>query len=673
MTDSDASTVRVILPLPVGDGYDYLAPDDAILPEGSVVEVPLANRRVFGVVWGKGGGEIERQKLKKINRIIDVSPLSPVSRRFVDWVSAYTLAPKGQVLKMVLGGKLQLAKDGDSRPAGDPKTRGARLPPPPDPDHLPPKLAVEQAAAAAMLVDKVRRRGFSVTLLDGVTGSGKTEVYAEAVAEALRQGRQALVLLPEIAMTAALIDRLTARFGARPVAWHSELTDRQRRLHWNGIVDGQARFVLGARSALFLPYADLGVIVVDEEHEGAYKQEEGVIYHGRDMAVVRARMGNIPVVLASATPSLESVNNVNSGKYAHAVMRKRYGGAEMPYIELVDMRRETLAPQQFLSAPLLAALRQAKADGKQSLLFLNRRGYAPLTLCRPCGHRMQCPNCTSWLIEHKRTGRLHCHYCGHAERIPTLCPSCGADGAMAACGPGIERILEEVKQRFPEARSMVAASDTLTGPQAAQELVDLMKGDDIDILIGTQIMAKGYHFPRLAAVGVVDADLGLYGADPRASERTFQLLQQVAGRSGREGAMGRVLLQTTAPDHPVMRAIKDGDRDGFIKAEMQERELYFLPPFSRMATITVSGSNADQVATAAKVLASFAPQHEGVRVLGPAPAPVTVLRGRTRHRMMIRCRRNFDLPEIIRRWLAAIPPPPRTLRIIVDMDPQSFS
>ena len=534
-------------------------------------------------------------------------------------------------------------------------------------------MTEEQKAAA---VQNFRDRkswkdGYSVTLLDGVTGSGKTEVYCEAIAECLRQGKQALVLLPEIAMTAALLDRLTERFGAPPVQWHSELSERQRRLNWHAITRGAAKFILGARSALFLPYPDLGLIVVDEEHEAAYKQEEGVIYHGRDMAVVRGHIGGIPVILSSATPSLETLHNVQQKKYDHVTLLHRYGKATMPKIELIDLRQFKLPAQNFISPPLLEAMQKTIADKHQAMLFLNRRGYAPLTLCRACGHRLNCPNCTSWLIEHKQTGHLQCHHCNFTMRLPDKCPTCHAEGRFAACGPGVERIAEEVKAVLPNARFAIMASDTLAGPQAAEELVHQMTNQELDLLIGTQIMAKGYHFPRLTLVGVVDADLGLAGGDPRAAERTFQLLQQVSGRSGRGDAPGHVLLQTTAPDHPVMQALLKGDRDAFMAAEMKERAAYHLPPASRLASVTVSGPDSRKVIALANELAAKAPQDNKLRVLGPAPAPFAMLRGRYRHRLMIQAPRNVNVSEVVRQWIATVKTR-HGMRILVDVDPYSF-
>ena len=541
----------------------------------------------------------------------------------------------------------------------------------PDPDYHQPHLSADQQAAAAVLVAKVKAKNFSATLLDGVTGSGKTEVFCEAVAQCLRQDQQALVLLPEIAMTAALIDRFAARFGTRPVEWHSGLSEKQRRLNWHAITTGTARFILGARSALFLPYPDLGLITVDEEHEAAYKQEEGVIYHGRDMAVVRAHLSNIPIILSSATPALETMFNVQQKKYDHVVLGRRFGNAAMPKIERIDLRQHKMAATQFISPPLLEVLQQTMATKQQAMLFLNRRGYAPLTLCRACGNRLNCPNCSSWLIEHKKSGRLHCHHCDYSTSMPDKCPICEVVGKLAACGPGVERVAEEIKLRLPQARFAIMASDTLDGPDAALELVRQMADQELDLLIGTQIMAKGYHFPRLTLVGVVDADLGLSGGDPRAAERTFQLLQQVAGRSGRAEDPGRVMLQTVSPDHPVMRALIKGDRDAFMAAELHEREVYHLPPFYRLASVTVSGEDIKEVIRFTAHLASIAPQSDRLRVLGPAPAPFAMLRGRYRHRLMIQAPRIVDVSTVIRNWLKAVKPP-RHLRILIDIDPYSF-
>ncbi|MDD3183276.1 MAG: primosomal protein N' [Alphaproteobacteria bacterium] len=653
-------TVRVLLPLPLGDGYDYLVPPDLSIKIGNFVSVPLGKKESVGVVWAEGSGNVLASKLKPINSVFDLEPLPDVSRSFVDWVAGYTLTPPGSILKMVLGGQLRPLKDKD-------RVETAL----PDPDFAKRTFSPEQQDAVIQLVADVNAAAYGVSLLDGVTGSGKTEVYAEALAQCFRNGQQALVLLPEIAMTAALFQRLTDRFGVVPTLWHSELTEKQRRLNWHAIKQGKARFILGARSALFLPYQNLGLIIVDEEHEGAYKQEEGVIYHGRDMAVVRGHLGKIPVILASATPSLETLHNVQQGKYKHLILQSRFGKARMPHLELIDLRDEKMNAQTFISPPLLEALSKTITNGQQSMLFLNRRGYAPLTLCRACGNRLQCPSCTSWLIEHKRTGRLHCHQCGYSTPLPKVCPVCEAEDKFAACGPGIERIAEEVAACLPEARFAIMASDTMDGPKGAEALIQQMDDHKLDLLIGTQIMAKGYHFPRLTLVGVIDADLGLAGGDPRAAERTFQLLQQVAGRSGRAENPGTVYLQTTNPDHPVMKALIKGDRDAFMLAEMRERQTYHLPPFGRLAGLTVSGEDRAQVVQIAQMIAATAPQNDRIKILGPAPAPFAILRGKTRYRLTVQAARTVNVSAAITAWLSPLTIP-RTIKVQIDIDPYSF-
>jgi primosomal protein N' (replication factor Y) len=546
--------------------------------------------------------------------------------------------------------------------------------PAPHPDHHLPQLEAGQEKAAADLRAKVGA-GFSVTLLDGVTGSGKTEVYLEAVAAALKAGQQVLVLVPEIALTAQSIKRFENRFGAEPAEWHSDLTYKARRETWAGAATGAAQIVVGARSALFLPFSNLGLIVVDEEHEAAFKQEDGVIYHARDMAVVRARQGNIPVVLASATPSLETVINVRNRRYAEVHLPKRFGAATLPKIGIIDMKAHP--PEKgrwgraWLSPPLVKAVDQTLADGEQALLFLNRRGYAPLTLCRACGHRLSCPRCTAWLVEHKLSRKLQCHHCGFSAQLPKTCSSCGAPESFVPCGPGIERVAEEAAARWPGARVRVVSSDALERPSAVAELIDDILARRIDILVGTQVLAKGHHFPGLTFVGVVDADLGLSGWDLRAAERTHQLLHQVAGRAGRADKPGRVFLQTHDPKHPVMQALLSGDEDTFITSEIGAREMLAMPPFGRLVALILSGTDEGAVIATGRGLAATAPQGEGIEVLGPAPAFMALLRGMHRHRMLLKTRRDMAPQPIVQDWLARTRTP-SSVRIQIDVDPYSF-
>ena len=724
--------VRVLLPIPVPGPYDYTAPDGLSLAPGDIVEAPLGSRLLPGVVWDAAPTESGPRDLKALRRRFDVPPLPTVLQRLVDWVAAYYVQPPGAVLKMALSVPAALepppARVAYRRAAADPASLGLRLTParrrvldaledgaaqapgalaaaaacspgvlrglaeagaldrvpqpavppvaPPDLARPGPALSADQQAAATALATRAEAGGFGVTLLDGVTGSGKTEVYFAAVRAALAQGQQALVLLPEIALSRQWLQRFEARFGAAPALWHSELSPAQRRETWRAVAEGTAPVVVGARSALFLPYPDLGVVIVDEEHDPAFKQEDGVPYNARDMAVVRARLGDHPAVLVSATPALESIQNVAAGRYARQHLPERHAGAVLPRIETVDLRRDRPTPipghgPAYLAPTLRTALAETLAAGEQAMLFLNRRGFAPLTLCRSCGHRLQCPNCTAWLVEHRLRGCLQCHHCGHAQAVPSQCPACGEADSLAACGPGVERVAAEVAALFPEARTALLASDTLTGPGAAARLLDSVYKGDVDILIGTQVVAKGHHFPGLTLVGVVDADLGLSGGDLRAGERTYQLLHQVAGRAGRAAKPGRALLQTYEPGHEVLQALVAQDRDRFLKVEAEHRRRAGMPPFARLVALIVAGPSAEAADALARDLARTAPAGDGLEVLGPAPAPLAVLRGRHRRRLLLRTRRDLAPQPLLRRWLDQVQVPSR-VRLYVDVDPYSF-
>jgi primosomal protein N' (replication factor Y) (superfamily II helicase) len=598
-------------------------------------------------------------------------PLTPARRRVLEVLRDGPPLPMAEVARLAgcsPGVVRDLAASGlveERRVAAEPAVAA------PDWRRPGPPLSPDQENAARRLVDRIDARGFGVTLLDGVTGSGKTETYFAAIAASLGAGRQILVLLPEIALGAQWLRRFAERFGAVPAQWHSEIGETARRDTWRAVGDGRARVVVGARSALFLPFADLGLIVVDEEHDPSYKQEEGVCYQARDMAVLRASMAGIPIVLASATPSLETVVNVARGRYQRVTLPRRHAMARLPEIQLVDMRRQRLERGRFLAPPLVAEIAATLAAGEQVLLFLNRRGYAPLTLCRACGHRCQCPDCTAWLVEHRYTGRLLCHHCGLSETVPPLCPECLTAGTLVPCGPGVERLGEEVAARFPSARTALMVSDLLPGPRAAAELAQAMTERRYDVLIGTQIVAKGHHFPMLTLVGVVDADLGLAGGDLRAAERTYQLLHQVGGRAGRAERPGRVLIQTFMPEQPVMRALAAGDRDRFLEAEAAARRDAGLPPFGRLAAVIVSAADAEACDFAAQALSRAAPQLPGLAVFGPAPAPLAVLRGRHRRRFLVKSERAVNLQAVVREWLARV----RlggAVRLQVDIDPYSF-
>lgn len=722
--------VRVrVLVLQHGLGaLDYAVPDGLELAPGDIVEVPLGPRTIVGVVWEEerwAAREVPDAKLRAVVRRFDVPPMTAGLRRLIEWTGAYYLSPPTAVLRMALSVPSALAAAADvveyrlagtipekltpqrelaverlggrqgsvrelARHGGvsDGVIRGmvrAGLlaaiavspdiaPPVPAPDFARPVLSYEQAVAAEDIARAVALREFAPFLLDGVTGSGKTEVYFEGVAAALRAGDgigQVLVLVPEIALTAPWLARFAARFGCPPVAWHSDLRGSERRRAWRAVASGDARVVVGARSALFLPYAHLRLIVVDEAHESSFKQDEGVQYHARDVAVMRAQIEAIPIVLATATPAIETRVQVERGRYTELKLPTRFGGAQLPRVATIDLRTNPPPRGSWLSPPLVAALRETFVAGEQSLLFLNRRGYAPLTLCRACGERIECPQCTAWLVEHRLTRRLQCHHCGYAVPVPALCPACGAADALVPCGPGVERVAEEVARILPDLRVALVTSDTIFSPARAAALVAAVDAREVDLLIGTQLVTKGYHFPDLTLVGVVDADLGLAGGDLRAGERTFQQIAQVSGRAGRGAKPGRVLLQTHQPDARIMRALVGYDAEGFYAAETEARRDLALPPFGRLAGIVVSGEDEASVTAAARALGCTAPAAEGLSVLGPAPAPLAMLRGRHRQRLLVHARRSLDLQGIIAAWLEAVPVA-ASVRVTVDIDPYNF-
>jgi len=733
---SNAPLVNVLVPYPVDRAYSYAVPADMNPVPGAYVTVPLGAREVPGVVWdGPPDDNVNPKKLKTIAELHELPPVPAAHRAFIDWVAQYNMAPKGFVLKMALpvpgalvppkpatGYRLSgiaqsaLAKDDPAKflqQLSPPRRRVLALlrdglprraaeiaeqagcsaavvkglaaknlletvplysaAPCRKPDMTRPGAVLSEAQgdAAARLCAYLDQGGFHAALLDGVTGAGKTEVYFEAVAKAVKDGKQVLLLLPEIALSNAFLERFRARFGCAPALWHSGLSAGQRKNTWRGVAEGQTKVVVGARSALFLPYRDLGLIIVDEEHDPAYKQEDGVIYHARDMAVVRAHLGQIPVLLVSATPALETMMNCWNGRYELLHLPERHGAAQLPDIHVIDMRRDKPARQHFIAPSLVTALSETLEKGEQSLLFLNRRGYAPLTLCRSCGDRLGCPRCTAWLVEHRRGARLQCHHCGYHMPAPKKCAACGDEDSLAACGPGVERIHEEVKALFPEARTVVLASDTAQSNDELRVLLNDIRDHKYDIIIGTQIIAKGHHFPDLTLVGVVDADLGLSGGDLRAAERTYQLLHQVAGRAGRAEKPGRVYLQTFLPENKVMQALSVHGRDEFLQVEAQERESSHMPPYSRLAGIIVAGKDEQLVGDIAKALGRCAPQGQGISTLGPAEAPFYRLRGNYRRRLLVRADKNINIQKALAHWTAQVKIP-GTIRVYIDIDPQSF-
>jgi primosomal protein N' (replication factor Y) (superfamily II helicase) len=720
-----ATRVRVVLLTQAIGPLDYRLPAGMQAGPGSIVVVPLGPRKLLGVVWDDGfftDEPIDDSRLRNILELADVPPIPDGLRRLVDWVADYYLASHASVLRMVISSTAVLSGAGTITEYRLSGVEPARLTPQraaamdalvdaqglvrelaaeagvsdaiirglikagalepvqvgidapfaaPDPDHHLPALSEQQEAAASVLRDAVNRGGFEPIVLDGVTGSGKTETYFEAVAQALKSGRQVLVLLPEISLTQPFLKRFAARFGVEPATWHSGMKQSQRRRVWRAVAEGRVQVVAGARSALFLPFANPGLIVVDEAHEISFKQEDGVRYHARDVAVMRGKFEGFPVILASATPALESRHMVAIGRYTGLAIPSRYGAAKMPDISAIDLTQDQPERGTWIAPPLLKALEERLERREQSLLFLNRRGYAPLTLCRNCGHRFQCPNCTAWMVEHRLVRRLACHHCGHVMPPPDTCPECSAEDSLVPCGPGVERISEEVRKYFPDARIFVATSDTLWSPDKAADFVAQVEAQAIDIIIGTQLVTKGYHFPNLTLVGVIDADLGLEGGDLRAAERTFQQIAQAAGRAGRAEKPGQVFIQTRNPSHPVIAALVAGDRDAFYDAETAQRQHAGAPPFGRYAAIIISSEDEREAIEAARAVGASAPKADGMYVYGPAPAPLAMLRGRHRQRLLVHAQRSVELQTILRAWLGELNFP-RGVRVGVDVDPYSF-
>ena len=716
------SVVQVLVPSPVDRAYDYAVPAGMSLAPGDYVVVPMAGRKLTGVVWSANPPEVAPEKIKKVAARLPVPRMDANLRRFINWVAAYTMQPLGAVLKLsITVDSAQAAKLVPHYIVREPLEPGLKLSAPrrrvldalednipmtipalakaaactagvvrnlikdgilveaevgevahpaPDMNAHGPTLSAAQQKAAGELVKRVEEHKYSVTLLEGVTGSGKTEVFAHAIRAALRKGQQVLVLMPEIALSVQMLSRFHSLFGAEPIQWHSELAKGARQKAWRAAASGKGQLIIGARSALFLPFQNLGLIVVDEEHEGAYKQEEGVTYHARDMAVVRAHIHGIPAILSSATPSIETEVNVEEGKYHKVVLPNRHKDVPLPEVKLIDLLKDRLPKGRWLADKVTESITKTLERGEQVLLFLNRRGYAPLTICRTCGHRLVCPNCTAWLVEHRAgpsRGQLLCHHCGHHEPYPKACPECKNEDTLAACGPGVERIEDEVKSLFPKARTLVVASDSLGGWKQVQVAMEAIARGEVDIIIGTQIIAKGHHFPMLTLVVGVDADLGLDGGDVRAGERTFQLLQQVGGRAGRAERKGTVLLQTHSANNFLFQTLSQNDRATFVEREIEMRERHHWPPFARLAALIISGKDLFRVEHAAQEIRRTSPQVDGVEIFGPAPAPLAKLKGEHRMRLLVRADRHQKVQPLLLSWLGELHLPKGVdLKIVID-------
>ena len=727
--------VKVLLPNVVNTGYDYRLNAPADL--GTFVECRVMNRPYVGVVWGAGDSGLPAEKIKSVVRVLDAQ-ISVADLQWIKRMSDWTLMTSGAVLKLIINipdafspprveqlysfdfdAKIKMtaprqavadafaSNDNDAMSAND-IVNIAHVSPavvrtmikneilrPADVRTVQHEnrfiyqyhdmgnvvLNDEQTAAATQIGDAIARGGFSVFLLDGITGSGKTQVYFDAALRAYNAGKSVLLMMPEIALTAQFMSRFESRFGAPPVVWHSNLTAARRREIWRGVLAGEIKVVVGTRSALFLPWQNLGLIVVDEEHDTSYKQEDMGNYHARDMAILRASIAGFPVVLASATPSAETLENVATGKYHGLKLTSRFGGATLPKIETIDLRENRPdtyktsnaddAPEiaGALSAPLCDAIADTLNNHQQIMLFINRRGFAPIVQCKKCGWTATCPDCSVGMTYHKRIGKLLCHMCGRTEPLPDKCANCGGDVSMR--GIGIEKIQEEVLARFPNTRTAIVSSDTIASRQSLERIVSKMESGEIDIIIGTQILAKGHHFPNLTLVGVVDSDMGLFGTDFRAAEHTFQQLFQVAGRAGRGAISGRVLLQTYQPDHPVLNAICAGNRDEFMETDMAGRKLAKMPPFGQLIAVVVEGARESILQKYCAELAAAAPNINGGRIMGPVPAQIYQIRNWYRMRFLVSGDVRAKLQPIVANWLSRVKQP-ANIRVKIDVNPVNF-
>ncbi|MBQ8293973.1 MAG: primosomal protein N' [Alphaproteobacteria bacterium] len=728
---NSGTVVKVLIPNVVNAGYDYRLTAAAEI--GAFVMVTVMNRPYIGVVWGVGDSGLPPNKIKNIVRVFDFR-LDISDLQWIQKMSAWTLMSPGAVLRLIINvpdvfapPKLEQlysfnfdnrARMTDARQAvadafasndNGPMTvldiqNIARVSSsvvrtmikneiliPAGCQEIQKKsvqlqysdmgniiLNSEQQFAADSIGSAIAMGGFSVHLLDGITGSGKTQVYFDAAWRAYSMGKSVLLMMPEIALTAQFMSRFASRFGAPPVVWHSNLTAARRREIWRGVLSGEIRMVVGTRSALFLPWQKLGLIVIDEEHDPSYKQDDMGNYHARDMAILRAKIAGFPVILASATPAAETLENVNLGKFSHLRLTSRFGGAQMPEISTIDLREnrpenytsDDGADQTgFLSVPLCAAIRDTISVGRQVMLFINRRGFAPIVQCKRCGYTATCPDCSVGMTYHKRLGKLLCHMCGRTAPLDELCPECG--GALSMRGVGLEKIQQEVMSKFPTARTALVSSDIITSRQALERLVSQMERGDIDIVIGTQILAKGHHFPNLTLVGVVDADMGLFGTDFRAAEHTFQQLFQVAGRAGRGEFPGRVFLQTYQPDHPVLTAICAGDRDNFMTTDMAARRAAQMPPYGQLIAVIIEAEKESVLQKFCADLASVAPVLTGAKIMGPIAAQIYQVRTWYRMRFLVAGGRGANLQPAVSHWLGKVKVP-ANIRVKIDVNPMNF-
>lgn len=645
----------VLLPIPIDKTFSYKVEASYGISIGQLVSVPFRTRTLTGVITNISQEQSLDIKIKPINSTFPFV-IKKELLNFIEKVAYYTINPKGLILKMCINGAklnytVNLELSHNSQELGI-------------------TLNQAQQEAATFLTSHLGHH--KTILLEGVTGSGKTEVYNHLIHRIINEGNQCLLLMPEILLATHITSRLKDRFGFEAIEWHSNLSAKKRRDNYNMVISGQAKLIIAARSGLFLPFPKLSAIILDEEHDTSYKQEEGVIYNARDIAVLRGQIEKCPVVLCSATPSIETIHNVRLEKYSKIYLPSRFGIAKMPEIKIVDMNKESMGKDSFISPSMINAVKQTIEEGNQVLLYLNRRGYAPLTICKACGHKVECPNCTAFLVEHKHKKILQCHYCGYSSDNIRKCTNCGSEDKVTTYGPGVEKIEEEIKKAIPNIRTSLFTSDHVGSKKDAESMIEAISKREVDAIIGTQMIAKGLHFPKLQFVGVIDADAGMVGGDIRGIERTYQILQQVSGRAGRSEEGGLVMLQTYEPESIMIQHMLAHDSKKFIEEELHDREASWSPPFSRLIIVHLSAANEMQLIESAHMLARTAPYGEKqISVIGPAPSPVYLIRKKYRYRFIIKSAKNINIQAIIQKWLASSQLPP-TVRVKIDVDPYNF-
>lgn len=722
-------TAQILLPIIFDKSFSYYVNDAFNIEVGDVVLVNFMNRNCYGIVT-KVEEELEKSnfKMKTILAKDDELKISPNLIKLIEFAASYNLAPKGLFLKLAISilnsskikensqvfckinknppqnvkitpkrqeiidlfGKkseillseiVNLAKTSSStvnslvkngiltkeiKKIAQKREKFPEI----EPNLFKLKeLSSDQQNAADFLNKKIAQNQHSVTLVDGVTGSGKTEIYFNVISKILKEkSGQILILLPEIILVNQLIKRFENIFNFKPQIWHSKINNNQKRDIFYALNNGEIEILISTRSAIFLPFSNLKLIIIDEEHEASFKQEDIVNYHGRDMAIARAKFENIPVILSSATPSLETFVNAKSGKYEHLILKSKFFNNKKTQIELVDMKNSDLEKGCFISKELEKEMQNCLENKKQILLFLNRRGYAPLTLCKSCGHKISCKDCSSYMSYHQSLNKLICHHCGSESKFNIACENCEEEDSFVTLGAGVERIHEEVKSLFPLSKTALMTSDSLNNQEESTKIIEKIINNEVDVIIGTQIIAKGHHFPNLSLVGIIDGDSSFNNANLRAGEKSFQLLTQVIGRAGREKHPAKIFLQSYNINNLVFKYIIEQNRDDFFNLEIQNRQIMQMPPFGKMIAIIFISKNEDLAINCGKMIVSHFPNQENIEIFGPAPMPISKIRKNYYYRVLVKSDKKLNIQKLINNIISSFKTP-NQVRIKIDVDP----